>query len=296
MDRSIAVEGAPSGLRQSATRASALSGAQRTVGSVAVLGFAAASGVLDGPQTDALRSGVTWIIGRQVRVADAPTALTDPLSVLGIALGARALADPSLIPRTLSWVAQVGDAAGELSGAPECQRALFAGAAVALGGALHERVARNADVSDMRLAFVARGLLSMPSLEAFEADATRVLEQARTSGVESLRSGLCCRADGSPRMDLRYGADCSPRAHERLRHWARPSARAGRVAYLAVGEEGANAKRTSQAVACRQRIPCTGLLHVILARCSMTCSPKRHFAPLGRSARARTYAFRRYAS
>jgi len=182
-----AVEGAPSGLRQSAARASALSGAQRTVGSVATMGFAAVSGVLDAPQTDALRSGVAWIIGRKLRVADAPTALlTDPVSVLGIALGARALADPPLVEQTLAWIRHIGEASAQLSGAPEWRRALLAVAAVALGGAFDEPLARNADLADVRLALMARGLLPTPTHEAFEADAARVIEQVRASEVETL--------------------------------------------------------------------------------------------------------------
>src|SRR5690606_18487130 len=80
-------------------------GAQQDFQTVAAMGFAQHGGMLDAPTHATLKAGLERLIGRQPFVDEVPMPFcSDAIGLLGVALGAQALADSALADRVGSWL------------------------------------------------------------------------------------------------------------------------------------------------------------------------------------------------
>jgi hypothetical protein len=169
-------------------------GAQRTYGDVAVLGYAIANGATSGEIREALAGGVRWLVGRPVVAAGAPTGiLTDEVAVLGIAVGVRALGSAELLASSRVWLETFVQTSLGLNGLPQWRRALFVAARTILASGKTPEPSRDPETVDVRIALAARGVLPSARLEESEEDLTRLLLDMRSAlrdDREPLRSAI----------------------------------------------------------------------------------------------------------
>ncbi|MEG4507177.1 hypothetical protein QUA81_25990 [Microcoleus sp. F6_B4] len=92
-------------LQKAALAAGERTGAQRSYRDVAILGFAAATGVLGTSQWNVLKTGLTWVAGREPFIDGGPMDFcTDTVALLGIALGAQLIGEDSIQNKVVCWM------------------------------------------------------------------------------------------------------------------------------------------------------------------------------------------------
>jgi hypothetical protein len=85
----------------------ALANGRRTARGVAILGYAAATQKISFNNAPELSDALNWISGRPVTVAGSPASFTsDPLAILGIALGIQHANDSTLTAEVSAWMAR----------------------------------------------------------------------------------------------------------------------------------------------------------------------------------------------
>jgi len=144
-----------------AAQAAKREGADQDFQTVAVLGYAADAGLLSGPQAAVLKKGLTRVAGRTPVVNGVPMAFcVDAVGILGVAVGARAIADAGIINQVAQWITGFLRSSYETDGVQDWQRALFAFADVKLGGPLRLLMPNSAEIADVRTALRAKGTIA----------------------------------------------------------------------------------------------------------------------------------------
>ncbi|MEG4202730.1 hypothetical protein QUA20_02190 [Microcoleus sp. Pol7_A1] len=92
-------------LQKAAHAAGERTGAQRSYRDVAILGFAASTGILQPFQWEVLKKGLTWVAGREPFIDGGPMDFcTDIVALLGIALGAQLIGEDSIQNKVVCWM------------------------------------------------------------------------------------------------------------------------------------------------------------------------------------------------
>lgn len=92
-------------LQKAAHAAGERTGAQRSYRDVAILGFAASTGILQPSQWEVLKKGLTWVAGREPFIDGGPMDFcTDIVALLGIALGAQLIGEDSIQNKVVCWM------------------------------------------------------------------------------------------------------------------------------------------------------------------------------------------------
>jgi hypothetical protein len=139
--------------------AAARDGAQQDFQTVAVLGFGAEAGILARAQIDAFKRGLRRQTGREPVVHRAPMAfMTDAVGILGIALGAKAIADSEIDGLLEHWSGKFLRDVYAMDGTEEWERYLLAIADRHLQPAPHLPIPDSAAVADVRVALAAKGI------------------------------------------------------------------------------------------------------------------------------------------
>ena len=135
-------------------------GAQQDFQTVAILGFGADAGILNAAQIEVLKKGLRRQAGREVVIDGLPVAFcSDAVGILGITLGAKAVADGDLTSRVVKWASKFLKNSYDMERAEDWQRSLFAAADQQLGSSLNLSFPKSAAMADVRAALVARGLI-----------------------------------------------------------------------------------------------------------------------------------------
>jgi len=92
-------------LQKAALAAGERTGGQRSYRDVAILGFAAAANALEAPQYNVLKTGLTWVAGRDPFIDGGPMDFcTDTVALLGIALGTQLIGEDSVQNKVVCWM------------------------------------------------------------------------------------------------------------------------------------------------------------------------------------------------
>jgi hypothetical protein len=102
---------------------------QKNYRDVATLGYAAAAQRFAFTNADLLRERLTWLSGRDLSMAGSPAGfITDPVALLGTALGRHAVADRAFTDRVAGWMDKfAGDSFGGTR-VPDREKCLVAAA------------------------------------------------------------------------------------------------------------------------------------------------------------------------
>lgn len=172
-----------------ADRVAAREGAEQDFQPVAILGFAAEAGVLGAAQAETLRKGLIRLAGREPAVAGVPMAFrSDAVGILGVVLGARAIADGDVTSKVVQWTTKFLRASYERDRAGDWRRCLFAVADLQLKSPLNLSIPKSAATADVRTALIARGLIDVGDGKQAREDAAEVLLKA----VREPEDGLDC--------------------------------------------------------------------------------------------------------
>ena len=110
-------------------------GAQQDFQTIATLGFATASGLLSGDALTSLKHGLARLAGRQPFVDEVPMPFcSDAVGILGVALGAKSLADSSDSTKIVTWLSSFLEKIYRMEGIENWQRCFFQAADRILGG------------------------------------------------------------------------------------------------------------------------------------------------------------------
>ena len=165
-------------LQELAASAASREGAEQTYQVVAVLGFAADAGILVGTGSLAgLQAGLRRLSGRGVAIDGVPAPVClDPVGVLGVALGARAVAPSGISDDVKKWVARFLTSSYSMERIEDWQRGLFAVADQLLGSVNGLRIPATPSAADLRVALRHLQRLSMVIAGAVE---PRLIIEAR---------------------------------------------------------------------------------------------------------------------
>ena len=134
-------------------------GGQRGYQDVAILGFAAASGLLSEENQTALKQGLIWILGREPLMnGQLQGFCTNAIALLGISLGVQSLSDSDTSDALNQWLSQFMTQSFQAR-LPDWQQCLLV--AVCQVGKVNPRgaLSDNQALADVRVALRAKGLL-----------------------------------------------------------------------------------------------------------------------------------------
>lgn len=153
---------ADSEIRQIISAATTRTGAQQDFQTVAALGYALHGGLLDATSHEALKLGIERLIGRQPFVDEVPMPFcSDAVGLLGVALGARVLADAALSAKVVAWLKGFIRKIYEMEGTEDWQRCTFYAADQASGGKIGLLPVAAEQAADVRAALSARGVMEL---------------------------------------------------------------------------------------------------------------------------------------
>jgi hypothetical protein len=134
-------------------------GAQQDFQTIATLGFATASGLLDINRSVTLEQGLNRLAGRQAFVDEVPMAFcSDAVGILGVALGTKFLADACVSAKIVTWLSSFLKKIYHMDGTEDWQRCLFQGADRVLGGSVGLACPLIYQTADVYLALTAKGI------------------------------------------------------------------------------------------------------------------------------------------
>lgn len=181
-------------LQELAASSGAREGAEQTYQVVAVLGFAADAGILKVPSLAVLQAGLRRLAGRGIAIDGIPAPIClDPVGVLGVALGGRAVAPSDISDDVKAWVSRFLTSSYNMERIEDWERGLFAVADQLFGGISGLRIPGTPSAADLRVALRAKGLLKSASTEQDEADDAEVLSlvvRETLPGLGRVRAGL----------------------------------------------------------------------------------------------------------
>lgn len=135
-------------------------GADQDFQTIAILGLAADAGLLSQSETMVLRSSLDRLAGRAPVVNGVPMGFcVDAVGILGVALGAAAIADQEITRRVADWAARFLKSSYERDRAEDWERCLIAAADRKLGHPLGLPMPNSATTSDVRIALLSVDLL-----------------------------------------------------------------------------------------------------------------------------------------
>jgi hypothetical protein len=165
---------------------------------VATLGFAAHDAVAGPSELETLARGLLRLAGRQPFVDGSPMSFcTDAVALLGIALGAKALAEPAALSAVTAWMTQFLSHCYHMAGMHDWQRCLFALAQSEVGAQPELALPRAASTADVRVALRAKGCVATPEICVAERDEMDALLLLKTEEAQALNL---------PRLALRLAA------------------------------------------------------------------------------------------
>jgi CHAT domain len=136
-------------------------GAARTYQDVATLGFAADAGKINGGP-DVLRDDLEWLAGTSPFINNTPAGVSvDPVALLGITVGAKALGDPNTLKNVRDWISSFISTSYEMRNAELWHKCLFATAQRVVEATPELEIPEERSVADVRVALVNKGLLSL---------------------------------------------------------------------------------------------------------------------------------------
>lgn len=135
-------------------------GAARTYQDVAALGFAADAGKINGGP-DVLRDDLEWLAGTSPFINNTPAGVSvDPVALLGITVGAKALGDPDTLQKIRDWISSFISTSYEMRNAELWHKCLFAAAQRVIEATPELEMPEERSVADVRVALINKGLLS----------------------------------------------------------------------------------------------------------------------------------------
>jgi hypothetical protein len=148
-------------LENAALDATGRIGAARTYQDVATLGFAADAGKINkGP--DVLRDDLEWLAGTSPFINNTPAGVSvDPIALLGITVGAKALGDPNTLKNIRDWISSFISTSYEMRNAELWHKCLFAAVQRVVEATPELEFPAERSVADVRVALVNKGLLSL---------------------------------------------------------------------------------------------------------------------------------------
>ncbi len=173
-------------------------GAQQDFHTVAILGFGADAGLLAAKEAEALKKGLRRQAGRGVVIDELPAAFcSDAVGILGVVLGAKAVADPEITDQIATWASKFLKKSYEAERTEDWQRCLFAAGDRQLGTLLYLSVPRSPATADVRMALAARGIIETGDKDALEQDRQQTVSLALHEPQNEL---------ASDRASLRFAA------------------------------------------------------------------------------------------
>jgi hypothetical protein len=169
--------------------AAARQGAQQDFQTVAILGFAAEAGVLNTAQVEVLKNGIRRQAGRKPVVDGLePMAFcSDPVGILGVLLGTKAVADVDITSQVVGWTSKFLRNSYEMDRTEDWQRSLLAVADRQLGSSLNLLIPNSPATADIRIALAARGVIDDDPNRVAE-DRTQTLKLAVREPQDELNS------------------------------------------------------------------------------------------------------------
>lgn len=165
-------------------------GAQQDFHTVASIGLALDSGLLDRAAAEPLRQGLKRLAGRSPFVDGTPMPFcSDAVGILGVAVGCKALDDSTISTKIAGWFTKFLKTIHDMAGIENWQRYLFHAADVLLGGCCGIPRTTSDDVSDVRVVLAAKAIL--PSLvTADEESALTFITRQGTEAVSYERAAM----------------------------------------------------------------------------------------------------------
>jgi hypothetical protein len=143
-------------VRNAATR----EGALQDFPTVAILGFGADAGISGPEQLQALKRGLRRQAGREVVIDGLPVAFcSDPVGILGVLLGTKAVAETELTDLVLKWTSKFLKNSYDSERTDDWQRCFFVAADRQLRSPLNLFLPKSQATADVRTAFLARGVI-----------------------------------------------------------------------------------------------------------------------------------------
>jgi hypothetical protein len=138
-------------------------GAQQDFHTVASIGLAIDSGLLDLAAAHSLRQGLKRLAGRSPFVDGTPMPFcSDAVGILAVAVGCKALDDSAISTKIAGWFTKFLKTIHDMAGTENWQRYLFHAADLLLGGSIGIPPTTSDDISDVRVLLAAKAIL--PSL------------------------------------------------------------------------------------------------------------------------------------
>lgn len=180
--------------KEIATTAMERTGAQLDFRTVATLSFAKEAGLL-GPEVSAvLRDGLKRLAGRSPIVDEIPMPFcSDAVGILGVALGARALADDRGLAQIIRWLSTFLKHIYSLDGTDNWQRWLFHAANQILGGKIELPWPTVDQAEDVNIALAAKNILPRDTesqAEQYEARALKLILAEGTNEIPYERAAI----------------------------------------------------------------------------------------------------------
>ncbi|ABK18162.1 hypothetical protein Sfum_2482 [Syntrophobacter fumaroxidans MPOB] len=162
-------------------------GAQQDFQTVATLGFATAAGLLGIDALPRLKQGLDRLAGRQPFVDEVPMSFcSDAVGILGVALGARSLADTFVEVKIAEWLSSFLRIIYHLDGTENWQRWFFHAANGLLGSRIGLSTPQDEHAEDVRVALGARGLLIAEDSQATYEQDQKVLKLVILEGAKEI--------------------------------------------------------------------------------------------------------------
>jgi hypothetical protein len=146
---------------------------------VAILGFGAHAGILCAKQIEALKKGIRRLAGREVVIDGLPVGFcSDPVGILGVALGTKTVADAELTDQVLNWICKFLKNSYDADRTEDWHRCLLAAADRQLGNPLNLSVPKSPAAADVRTTLVAKGVIESGDDDATDKDGQQTLRLA----------------------------------------------------------------------------------------------------------------------
>lgn len=162
-----------------------VTGGQRSHKEVAILGYALAAGQMKQAEQLAVLDGIVWLTGRNPFVDGAPIpCCTDPVALLGVALGAKFAGDAQLRQSLAEWMEKFLATTSAARGIEDWQRCLFAASHLLVSATTTLAIPSASPVADIRVALRSKGLLASSGQAQDAADEREVLQILKGESTE----------------------------------------------------------------------------------------------------------------
>jgi len=180
--------------RKTISDATQRTGAQQDFQTIATLGYATDSGLFDANTSAILRQGLERLAGRRPFVDEVPMPFcSDAVGILGVALGARFLADASISAKIITWLSSFLKTIYHLDGIDNWQRCFFQAADCVFEGSIGLQDSRLGQSGDIYLALAAKGVFvpaAGKSTEQEDEEALKLILQQGTHEITYERAAV----------------------------------------------------------------------------------------------------------